>query len=123
MKARVDSKIEGKSIDGLLEALNMASRQAMQDMLEKIQAQSGDGMTQSWQTITTHLAQHPDLLADLQQRYYQQQMSLWMNMLGVSSPAASPPITDKRFSDVPIYQAIVSQHFATHVGSGRKSRP
>jgi polyhydroxyalkanoate synthase subunit PhaC len=118
MKARVDSKSEGKSIDGLLDALNMAGQQAMQDMLEKIQSQSGDGMTQSLQTLTTHLAQHPDQLSDLQQRYCQQQIALWMNMFGVATPAASTPVTDKRFTapewdEYPLFQYIKQSYLNT----------
>lgn len=111
MKAR--STTQEKSLDGLLEAFGLVSQQAMQDWMEKIQTQSGDGMAESWQSLSTQIAQNPEQWTELQSRYLQQQMSLWMNMMGVpvtsDSPASAAP--DKRFAapewdEYPMFQYI-----------------
>ncbi|MGB8855651.1 MAG: class I poly(R)-hydroxyalkanoic acid synthase, partial [Burkholderiales bacterium] len=120
MKARANPPVHDKSFDGLIEALGLASQQAMQDMLEKIQSKTGDGLAQSWQTLTSQIAQNPELWADLQNRYYQQQIVLWMNMLGTASavPESSPPLQDKRFAapewdKYPMFQYIKQSYLNT----------
>jgi polyhydroxyalkanoate synthase subunit PhaC len=112
MKAR-PTKNE-KSFDGLLEAFALVNQQSMQDWLEKIQTQSGDGLAESWQALSTQIAQNPDLLSELQNRYIQQQMALWMNMMGVPAPVSHFPsasVPDKRFAapewdEYPMFQYI-----------------
>jgi polyhydroxyalkanoate synthase subunit PhaC len=120
MKTRTNSTNHDKSIDGLFQAINTASQQAMQGMLEKMQSQSGDGLAQTWQTLMSQLSQNPEVWADLQNRYYQQQIMLWMNMQGVTSPAPAPSQTkpDKRFAapewdEYPMFQYIKQSYLNT----------
>ncbi len=120
MKARVDHSSQDKSIDSLLEAVNLANQQAMQDFLEKIHSQGGDGFKQVLEVLAKQMTQNPEQWVELQNRYSQQQAELLMAMLGVpaAQSAAVPPIKDKRFSapewdDYPLFNYLKQSYLNT----------
>ncbi len=61
------------------------------------------GFMQAWNTLTTQSLQNPQQWVEIMTRYQQEQMSLWLKMLGAKpgepmEPAVSSKPGDRRFA-------------------------
>jgi polyhydroxyalkanoate synthase subunit PhaC len=72
------------------------ANQQMQEMLK--------GFMQAWNTLTTPALQNPQKWVEIMTHYQQQQMNLWLKMLGTKpgenlEPVVTPNPNDRRFAD------------------------
>ena len=75
------------------------------------------GFAEAYRAWLEALAEHPEQLVDLQSRYIQDQMQLWMSVMG-GDGAAREPIADKRFSgeewnELPVFRYLRDSYLLT----------
>ncbi len=96
----MNAHVDAIGLEKLVETMSFGSQQIMRDVLEKIRSNASPGLAEAYQALARHMSEHPQHWADAQQRFYEQQMGLWMRALSI--PAPTPPVeknvSDKRFA-------------------------
>ena len=92
------------SPQALFDGLSNASRKLAEQVMGSLSAQPRTDSSEMVKSLTAGLQHDAAMFAQMQQRYYQQHMQLWMNLTRAAdgSPAVAPVVapdkTDRRFS-------------------------
>jgi polyhydroxyalkanoate synthase subunit PhaC len=104
-------------VEQLFEAMNRANSEVVRNAFGNMQVNAPTGLKDAYQALIDHMAENPAHWSEVQNRFYQGQMELWMQTLVLPPDATAKPLAearpvgDKRFTakewdEYPLFQYI-----------------
>lgn len=112
-----------KNLDEILGKLGQVNQKLAEDFLKSLSASQKSELSEVYQALTASISHETEHWMDIQARYYQKQMALWMKMLDAQTgpehePVIAPGKGDRRFhasewKDIPLFDYLRQSYLLT----------
>ena len=99
--------------NALFEELTQKTQEMMQQFAGADSAQAIQGMTEAWTQLASSDWSDPQKWMETMTEFQRQQMGLWQQMMGLSTPTADRRFKSEEWSEQPVYDFIKQSYLMT----------